>query len=366
MNTERVIDKLSRYVACDSESGKEKPFCELLEAELKARGMTVLRDEVGAQCGSNGWNIYASLDGVGEPILFSAHMDTVPPGIGIEAVVEGGIIRSKGDTILGADDKAGIAAVVEAIDMLQEEGRAHRPVEVLFTVCEELGLFGSRYANYDLIKSKEAVVLDSGGPVGELINEAPAKLSIKVEITGKSAHAAIAPDKGIHAVKAAAAAIVAIPCGYPDAQTVMNVANLLAPGQSNVVPDKASFEIDLRSFDEEILAQHVALIERAVQTACDEFGASFDIQIARESDIVFVPPARPLVARLKAVYADMGVQAETDRTYGGSDATWIFKHGIDVINIGIGMTDVHSTDEHISVEDLTRITRLAYGMMCGE
>lgn len=366
MNTNRLIEKLSRYVACDSESGNELGFCELLEAELKARGMTVVRDEVGEQCGSNGWNVYASLPGEGEPILFSAHMDTVPPGIGIETVVESGVIRSKGDTILAADDKAGIAAVVEAIDMLQEEGRSHRPIEVLFTVCEELGLYGSRYANYALIKSKEAVVLDSGGPVGELINEAPAKLSIKVEITGKSAHAAIAPDKGIHALKAAAAAITAISCGYPDEQTVMNVANLLAPGPSNVVPDKASFDIDLRSFDEAILAQHVAQIEQAVKTACDAVGAAYDIQIARESDLVFVQPERPLITRLQAVYADMGVEAYLDRTYGGSDATWIFKNGIDVINIGIGMTDVHSTDEHITVEDFERITRLSYGMMCAD
>jgi len=365
MNTERLIETFSRYVACDSESGNEKRFCELLEAELKARGMTVLRDEVGEKCGSNGWNIYASLDGVGEPILFSAHMDTVPPGVGIEAVVEDGVIRSKGDTILGSDDKAGIAAVVEAIDMLQEEGKPRRPVEVLFTVCEELGLYGALYANYANIKSKEAIVLDSG-VVGEMIHNAPAKLSITVEITGKSAHAAVAPERGIHAIKAAADAIVNIPCGYPDEQTVMNVANLLAPGKSNVVPDKASFEIDLRSFDEEILARHVAQIEEAVKTACDARGASFDIQIKRESDIVFVSPESPLVARLKAVYADIGIAAEVARTYGGSDATWIFKNGIDVINLGIGMTDAHSTDEHITVEDLENTTRLVYGMMRAE
>ena len=363
MNTERLIEKLSRYVACDSESGNERRFGELLEAELQARGMTVLRDEVGAECGSDGFNVYASLPGEGEPILFSAHMDTVPPGIGIQAVVENGIMRSKGDTILGADDKAGIAAVVEAIDMLQEEGKTHRPIEVLFTVCEEIGLYGSRYANYANIKSKEAIVLDSGGAVGEMINEAPAKLSIKVEITGKSAHAAIAPDKGIHAVKAAAAAIVEIPCGYPDGQTVINVANLLAPGQSNVVPDKASFEIDLRSFDETLLAQHVAKIETAVKTACDAVGASYTIDVKRESDIVFVSPERPLVARVMAVFADMGIEAELARTYGGSDATWIFKQGIDVLNLGVNFLDIHSTNEHLAVKDLERITRLVYGMM---
>ena len=362
MNTERLLEKFSRYVACDSESGNERQFCELIESELRARGMTVIRDEVGEAAGSNGWNVYASLAGIGEPILFSAHMDTVPPGVGIEAIVENGVIRSKGDTILAADDKAGIAAVVEAIDMLQEVGTTHRPVEVLFTVGEETGLLGSKHANYAHMQSKEAIVLDNANP-GSMINEAPAMAEIFVEITGRSAHAAIAPDKGIHAIKAAAAAIMEIPCGHADEYTVINVANLLAPGKSNVVPEKASFDIDLRSFDETALEKHIAHIEQAVKSACEPLGAKYTVRVERKADILFVSPEHPLVTRLKEVYEDLGIPSKIEKTYGGSDATWLFKNGIDAINIGIGMMDIHSTDEHITVADLENTTRVVYGMM---
>ena len=361
MNTSRLIERFSKYVACDSESGNEGRFCELMEAELQALGMTVVRDEVGEKCGSNGYNLFASLPGAGEPILFSAHLDTVPPGVGIEAVVEDGVIRSKGNTVLGADNKAGIAAVVEAITMIQEEGLTHRPVEVLFSVCEEIGLLGAKYADYSKIQSKQAVVLDNSVP-GSLINEGPAMMEIFVEITGRSAHAAMSPEKGISAVKVAAAAIVDIPTGKVDENTVMNVANLLAPGKSNVVPEKASFDIDLRSFSEEALQKHVAQIEQAVKTACEAKGATYTIRANRKTDVLFVPPESPVVARLREVYAGLGVEAKVEKTYGGADATWIFKNGIDAINIGIGMMDVHSSDEHISVADFALTTRVVYEM----
>ena len=362
MNTDRLIETFSRYAACDSESGKEGRFAALIEGELRALGMTVVRDEVGEVCGSNGFNVYGSLDGTGEPILFSAHMDTVPPGVGIEAVVADGVIRSKGDTILGADNKASIAAVVEAVKMRQEAGEAHRPVEVLFSVCEEIGLLGSKHADYSRITSKEALVLDSA-EMGAIFNEAPAMAEIFVEITGKSSHAAVSPEKGIHAIKAAAAAIGEIPCGHVDAYTVLNVANFLAPGKSNVVPEKASFDIDLRSFDEEVMAGHIARIEEAVKSACAPLGAAYTIRVERKTDVLFVSPERPLVTRLRQVYGELGVPSRIEKTYGGSDATWLFANGIDAVNVGIGMADIHSTDEHITVADLEQTTRLVYGMM---
>ena len=363
MNTSRLVEKFFRYVSCDSESGNEREFCELIEAELKALGLTVSRQEVGAQCNSNGWNVHAFLEGEGEPILFSAHMDTVPPGNGIVPVLDGGVIRSKGDTILGADDKGGIAPIMEALEMIKEQNLAHRPVEVLFSICEELGLLGAKYADYSQVKSKEAVVLDNG-PMGEMINRSPAKATIHVKITGKSAHAAAAPDKGINAIKAAAAAIDKIPCGFVDECSVMNVANFLAPGKSNIVAEKASFDIDLRSFEADRLQAHLDAIEAAVKSGCDTLGASYEIFVDRQIVApLFVPSDSALVRRLLQVSADLGIVCEFGRTFGASDAAWLFQNGIDVINVGTGMTDVHSTDEHISVADLEKTTGLVFGMM---
>lgn len=361
MNTKRLIETFSRYVACDSESGNERRFAELLEGELKALGLTVARDEIGPQASSNGFNVYGFLPGTGEPILFSAHLDTVSPGVGVEAVVVDDVIRSKGDTVLGADDKAGIAAVVETLTILQEQNLPHRPVEVLFTVAEEIGLLGAKHADYSRIQSKEALVLDTSD-IGEMINSSPAMAEIHITITGKSSHAAVSPDKGIHALKAAAAAVHAIECGHVDDKTVLNVANFLAPGPSNVVPEKASFDIDLRSFDSDVLEQHITNIEATVKTASDAIGASYIVDVNRKADLLFIPPDRPIISRMQTVFDQLGVPWKIEKTYGGSDATWLFANGIDAINTGIGMTDIHSTNEHITVADLELVTKLVFNM----
>ena len=361
MNTTRLTERFYRYVSCESESKNERKFCELIEQELKALGLSVKRDEVGGKCGSNGWNVYGALTGEGEPILFSAHMDTVPPGAGIRPVIKDGVIYSSGKTILAADDKAGIAAIMEALEIIKESGAAHRPVEVLFSVCEEIGLLGAKHADYSNIKSKQAVILD-GGVQGSMVNNAPAKAELYAEITGKAAHAAVAPGKGINAIKAAAAAIAQIPNGVVDDCTVMNVANFLSPGKSNVVPEKASFDIDLRSFDLKKLEEHIQQVEAALKSACEEIGAAYKLEVDRQCDILFVPPESALIARLQEVYASLGVTSNIEKTYGGSDATWIFYNGIDAINIGTGMTDVHSTGEHISVADLETLTKVVLEM----
>ena len=363
MNTSRLMERFFRYVSCDSETGNEKAFCELIEAELSALGFAITRQEVGEKCGSNGWNVYGFLPGEGTPILFSAHMDTVPPGVGITPVLTDGVIHSEGDTILGADDKSGIAAVLEAVEMLKEEGLSHRPIEVFFTICEEGGLLGSKYADYSYFKSKEAIVLDNG-TVGEMIHKAPAKCEAHVEIIGKSAHAAVTPSKGISAIKVAAAAINEIPCGYVEGEAVMNVANLLSPGKSNVVPEKASFDIDMRAFDADHLRTLIARTEETIKKACDAVGAKYKLEIDWQAAPLYIPLDSPVIKRLKEVYAELGIESKVEKTYGGSDATWIFKHGgIHAVNCGTGMADVHSTDEHIALANLECTTLLVMNMM---
>lgn len=362
MNSARLIERFVNYVQCASESGKEAEFCRILENELNRLGLLVKRDCVGHLCGSDGWNIYARLDGKGGAMLFSAHLDTVNPGENIKPVLKDGVIRSGGGTVLGADDKAGIAAVMESLDSVIESGKPHRTIEVLFSVCEETGLLGAKHADFSNIISKQAVVLDNES-LGEIINMNPANMVVRFEIFGKSAHAGMSPEKGVHALKAAAKAVAGIPAGNVDEISVMNISNFISPGKTNVVADKASFDMEIRSFTEERLQQHLTAIEKVVKEACEYYGASYKMAMDRHSDVIYVPESSSLVNEIVQKFAQLGVVGKTAKSFGGCDATHIFAAGIDVVNLGIGMKSVHSCDEYISVADLETTAKLVELLM---
>jgi len=357
MNEQALIDRFIRYVSCPSESRQERGFCELLEGDLQALGMSPVRQEVGAACGSDGFNLHALLPGEGEPLLFCAHMDTMSPGVGIKPVVSEGVIRSDGTTILASDDKAAIAAVLEAVATIKAAQKPHRPVEVLFTICEEIGLLGAKYADYSQVQSKQAVVLDTS-KMGSIIHMQAANKKLQVEIKGKSAHAGISPELGINALKAATDAIAKMNCGRLGEEAVMNVANLLCPGKTNVVPDTATFEMEMRSYSADGLAALIAQTKAQIEEACQIYGASFTINEENVSDILYVPVDHPLIMMLSAAMEQLGLTVSVERTFGGCDATWLSANGIAVVNVGIGMTDAHSLAENISVADLVTTAKL--------
>lgn len=360
----RIIDRFLRYVACDSESGNEQRFCELIQDELDRLGLQTSRDSAGKACGSNGWNVYASLPGEGEPILFCAHLDTVAPGKGILPVMDQkGFIYSKGDTILGADDKAGVSAIVEALEVVLEKRMPHRPIEVLFTICEETGLLGARNADYSRFSSKQAVVFDSRYPQ-RIIHETPAQVKLHVCVEGKSAHAAVAPEQGIHALKAAAQAVSELPCGRVDDVTVVNIANFLSPGETNVVPDRATFDVEIRSFKEESIQYWILRIRDMVERVCTGMGARVNIDVEHCYGAVFVPEDTPLVSALKKACRCLGLEPKVDRGFGGSDMAWLFANGIQAVNMGVGMIDIHSTDESLCVESMEQTVDLILEMAC--
>ena len=363
MDTNRLTERFMDYVRCDSESRDERRFCEKLEAELVALGLEVRRDDVSESTGSNGFDIHARLNGTGKPLLFSCHMDTVFPGKGITPVIRDGVICSDGTTILGSDDKSGIAAVMESLHRIVEGNLPHRTIEVMFTVCEEIGLLGSKNADYSGVQSKGAIVLDSS-MVGCVINRAPATARIHAKVTGKSAHAAISPDHGAHALKAACEAIANIPCGYIGDNTVMNVGTLKCEGKTNVVPALAEFDMEVRSFIKEELEAHISACEETLKKACEHYGTSYVFDVDRQCDVLYVNENSDTMLELLNAYRELGHEPTISRTYGGSDATWLFAHGIDAINIGTGMEDVHGLSEHINIENMVTTAELVFKLMC--
>ena len=350
MNNERLLERFFRYISCPSESRHEKNFCIMIEEELKKLGLEVWRDEIGSKIGSDGWNIHACLPGEGAPMLFSAHLDTVSPGVGIKPVIKDGVIYSDGTTILGSDDKSGVAVIMEALESITETEAKHRTVEVMFSLCEEIGLLGAMHADYSRIRSKNALVMDSGQN-GSIINMAPAQMKLHFEITGKASHAGVAPEKGIHALKAAVEAVYNIPCGNVDEYSVMNISNLISPGETNVVAPKASFDMEIRSFSEDLLKAHFDASVKAVEDACKKYGAVFTYTHEKHSDLLHVPKTTAFVKELVKKYEALGKPSKVIKTYGGCDATYINAHGIKAVNVGTGMQDCHSVTEHMAIKD---------------
>ena len=362
IDPKRLQERFFRYVTCPSESGRERNMCLLLESELTALGLPVRREEIGGEIGSDGWNIYTRLEGGGEPLLLAAHMDTVPPGEHIRPVVRDGVIYSSGDSVLGADDKAGVAAIMEALQAVVEQDIPHRTVEVLFTISEETGLKGAGLADYGRIESRQAVVLDSGTP-GKIVTQTPVLQSWAVSVFGKASHSGSHYADGIHALKCAAEAVARIDCGCVDSMTAINIANFLSPGKGNVVPDRATFELEIRCFDPAQLEAHMADINRILGEACSRYGAEYQIELLSQSPGMSFPAGHPLLPLVEGKMEALGLRPQPMRTYGGNDGAVFSQHGIAALNVGVGFVKAHSTEEHIAAADLQTAARLAEQLM---
>ncbi|MBE1273701.1 M20/M25/M40 family metallo-hydrolase [Enterovibrio baiacu] len=356
INQERLVEHFIELVKIDSESGNEKAVAEVLAEQLGQMGFEVTKLPVPDTI-SNGFNIYAKLQGELEgSIVFSSHMDTVTPGIGIEPIIEDGIIRSKGNTILGGDDKSGIAAVMEAVRTINANGEAHKTIEVAFTVYEELGLEGAKHFDMSKIESNQAIVLDSGGNIGTIITTAPGQQSLKVTIKGKPAHAGLAPETGINALTVAADAISNMTLSRIDHETTANIGVVRGGQATNIVMPELYIEAEARSLDDEKLAKQVAHMVSTFEAAAEKHGAEIEIESTRSYNAYRIADDNPHVVAIKAAFEAIGIEPMTKPTGGGSDANVFNEKGLTTVNLSTGMSKVHTTDEFIAIADMVSVT----------
>lgn len=360
MNTQRLVDTFLKYVQIDSESGNELAMAQAVMADLAELGCEVYMDSCGENFGSNAGNVYATLKGdeEKEPILFSAHMDTVKPGIGVKPVIKDDVIYSDGTTVLGGDDKSGIAAVIEALRTIKEENLSHPTIEMVFSVCEEVGLLGSKHLDYSRITAKKAAVLDSSGDAGRIITSAPGQVKIDGYFVGKSAHAGIAPESGISAIQIAAEAVSNMKLLRIDKETTANIGTFSCEGATNIVAEKVHFVAEARSLNREKLAAQTLHMTQCIDSACKKFGGKFEGKVmelyqpySKADDDSFV---QQVVAACEAV----GLNAEIASTGGGSDANNMNQNGISAVVLGTGMSAVHTVNEYITIKNLEDTAKL--------
>ncbi|MBM7854705.1 tripeptide aminopeptidase [Desulfohalotomaculum tongense] len=357
INRERVVEEFLELVKIDSPSGHEREIARVLKRKLTDLGFEVYEDNAGGQVGASAGNLIAALPGSGKgPVLFlCAHMDTVEPGRNINPVIKDGVITSQGETVLGADDKAGIAAILEAVRTIKENNIEHGGLEVIFTIWEEGGLKGSKALDYSKIKAKMGYVLDSDGEPGTIIITAPAQNSIVATIKGKAAHAGQCPEDGINAIQVASRAIAKMKLGRIDEETTANIGIIRGGKATNIVPDNIYLEGEARSLSLEKLEAQTKHMCQVLQQEAEAAGAEIKIDVEKQYHTINLSADDRVVQLAVEAAETLGLKPVLTGTGGGSDANIFNGKGFACANLGIAMNKVHTTEESIKVEDLCKM-----------
>ena len=361
VNRERLVQTFCDLVAIDSPSLGERTMADELTRRLAQIGLVVEEDDAGKRIGGSSGNLYAHLRGTGPlpPLLFCAHMDTVEPTAAKRAVVgDDGVIRSAGDTVLGADDVSAIAAILEAIQTILEHGAPERGVEVLFTVSEETYGTGAAEFDFSRIHAGEAYVPDYDGAHGQAVVAAPTILTFCAEIVGKASHAGFAPEQGVSAILAAAHAIDALGSGRISDDLTLNIGTIQGGLLTNIVPETCTVEGEIRGGKHEEALNCLESTRQAFEKSCDAFGANLRFTNKCLIQAYHTPEDAPVVQRYFRACKAYGLQTEAVRTFGGSDNNILSQHGISGIVIASAMHNCHSSAEYTSVGELIRLAEL--------
>jgi tripeptide aminopeptidase len=350
-----MLDFFLELCATPSPSGDERAVADRVGAYLSSLGLEWDEDDTAEELGGSAGSIYCCLppgNANGTPIYLCAHTDTVPLDGRLEPVVEEGIVRNAGGTILGSDNKAAVVAMLEAVRRILDEGLPHAGIELVFTPKEEVGLQGAAAFDHTRLQARTGFVYDQGSPIGEIVLGSPHAHTLDLRFHGRAAHAGMVPEEGRSAVAAAARAIADFRLGRIDHETSANVGVVTGGTGRNVIPEWCSLQAEVRSHDE---AKEADLVREMLETAafaaslgeCElesEVRPSFPGYRFRESD----PPVQLAATALRAA----GFEPRYGLSGGGADANVFNARGLRCVNLSNGMAEIHTPDEHIAVADL--------------
>lgn len=360
INQERLLQEFMELVQVDSETKYEAEICRVLKQKLMDLGLDVFEDDSQKVTGHGSGNLIAFLKGNADApcIYFTSHMDTVTPGKGIKPSVQDGFVVSDGTTILGSDDKAGLAAILEGIRVLKEQQIPHGDIQLVITAGEESGLVGAKALDPQHLKAEFGFAFDSTGPVGDIIVSAPTQAKVKATIYGKSAHAGVNPEDGISAIQVASKAISKMPLGRIDSETTANIGRFEGGGATNIVCDRVDIFAEARSLVPHKMEAQVQAMKEAFETTAAEYNTTADVEIAvmypgfkYSAEDLVVQVAMEAVKRIER-------QPQLLSSGGGSDANVIAGHGIPTVNLAIGYQHIHTKQERMPIEELNKTAEL--------
>ena len=358
---QRLQNTLVELCSIPSPTFHERKVADYIRTTLEARGLTVREDEAGKVLGGDTGNLICELPGdLPARIVLVSHMDTVPPvsGIPLQPIVDGDRIHTAGRQILGADNKAGVSVALELLSGLQAFPPSERPTIIaVFTIAEERGLLGARQLDVASLKADVAYVLDGEVPVGEIIATAPYKEAIKITVPGRRAHAALEPERGIHAIAVAARIITSFPLGRLTKTSVTNLGMIEGGTATNVIPDEVTLHGELRSFTADELEALAARVSSELDAESHRSGVEIRMERTRLYDGYDVPLDAQSLRRLQtAAQQHDDIRFQRVASIGGSDTNILMGKGLEAVDVGLGMHEIHSKDEWILTSDLERVT----------
>nr|WP_285853326.1 M20/M25/M40 family metallo-hydrolase [Sporosarcina luteola] len=356
------MDEFFELVQIDSETKHEEGIVNVLKEKMESLGFTVIEDDTKEVTGHGAGNLIATLKGTVEsadPIYFTCHMDTVVPGKGIKPELrEDGYIYSDGTTILGADDKAGIAALFEMARVLKEENIPHGDIQFIITAGEESGLVGAKAMDPSLFKAKYGYAVDSDGKVGGIVTAAPYQAKLWTTIHGKTAHAGVAPEKGVSAINIAAKSIAAMTLGRVDSETTANIGRFEGGQATNIVCDEVRILAEARSINEDKLEKQTAhMVETFEKTAAAMGGNAVTEVKLMYPGFSFDEDAEVVQTAMEAI-RNVGREPELMTSGGGSDGNVFNGAGVPTVTLSVGYEEIHTKNERMPVEELNKLTEL--------
>ncbi len=374
VNIDRHVRTFCELVQIDSPSKKETQVAEYLESIVKGLGCESWRDDAGQKIGGECGNLHVrktSRNSASKPLLFSAHMDTVMPGLGIKPRVVDGYVRSDGTTVLGADDKAGVSAIVEMLRCLHETDMPHGPIEIIFDVAEEIGLLGANVVDLSTVKSKCGIVLD-GEDLNSIIYKSPSANRMRYEIEGVASHAGMAPERGVSAIEVFARAVSQMRLGRLDADSTANIGVVQGGRATNIVADLLSATAEARSHSNDILeaqTRHMSqCFEDAVKAYTKQVNGSvvapvFRAEIRREFRSMEIGPDSFPFKLVNDAGNALGLKMQPLAIGGGTNANVYNEKGLPAVVIGTGMRDEHTTNEHVTIADMEMTVKLCLSIL---
>lgn len=366
VNEERLTKTFIDLVKIDSVSKDEAAVCGYLQRILSDMGAQIMIDGAGEKVGGNCGNLIAWFSGSrkGEPLMLNAHMDTVEPGRGIKPIFANGVFTSDGSTILGADDKSAVAIILETLRVVRENDLPCGPIDVVLTVCEEIGLLGARHLDFSKVRAKYGYALDATDTEG-IVVRAPSANRIEFTVHGRDAHAGAAPERGINAIAIAGKAIAGLTLGRLDIETTCNIGVVNGGLAHNIVPSHVTISGEARSHDEEKLAAVTERMVAAFEAARDAFTVPedpdpprLDVNVQRDFTRTHIADDHPVVVLARRAANELGRTMKSKITGGGADANIFFEKGIVTGVLGTGMRDMHTVRENVRLADMVRCSEL--------